>query len=177
MVDSRIDMLNWRKILSVALLPVDILLVGPAPMLAATSATSDILSDRRGEAADTVDIGSVKPLTQPSREAVAKPVPVGTPLWSVPLSVLTATQERPIFLASRRPPPRAVAAPARDEVSVLVAPKVPEPERPPLALIGSVVGDNDSIAVSSTAPTRKLSVCGRATPMPAGCWRRFRDAK
>jgi general secretion pathway protein N len=154
MVDGRIDMLNWPKILGVALLTVGMLLFGPAPLLAATSATSDILSDRPGEATDTVDIGSVKPLTQPSREAVAKPVPVGNPLWSVPLSVLTATQERPIFLASRRPPQRAVAAPPREEVSVPVVQK--EPEQLPLALIGSVVGDNDSIAVFLDRTNQKI---------------------
>jgi general secretion pathway protein N len=64
----------------------------------------------------------------------------------VPLSVLTATQERPIFSASRRPPPRAVAGPRIEPVNV-PAPKPAEPEHPPLALIGAVVGDSDAIAV------------------------------
>jgi general secretion pathway protein N len=147
-------MLKWPKILGVVLLAAGVLLFGPEPLLAVTSATSDILSDRPGDAADTVDIGSVKPLTQPNREVVAKPVPVGNPLWSGPLSVLTATQERPIFLASRRPPQRAVAAPPREEVSVPVVQK--EPDQPPLALIGSVVGDSDSIAVFLDRTNQKI---------------------
>ena len=147
-------MVKWPKILRVALLPAGIWLSGPAPVLAATSATSDILSDRAGEAAGTVDIGSVKPLTRPNLEA-AKPVPAGNPLWSVPLSVLTATQERPIFLASRRPPQRAVVAPP-PEVNTPVVQKAAEPERPPLALIGAVVGDSDAIAIFLDRTNQKI---------------------
>jgi hypothetical protein len=80
------------------------------PCLRRTAATSDILFDRSGDAADAVDIGSVKPLVRPNREVATKPGPAGSPLWSVPRSVLTATQERPIFLVSRRPPQSAVLA-------------------------------------------------------------------
>jgi hypothetical protein len=48
-------------------------------------------------------------------------------LWSVPLSVLSGTQERPIFTATRRPPPRA-GAPAEEAH----APPPPKPaETPP----------------------------------------------
>jgi hypothetical protein len=39
----------------------------------------------------TVDIGTVKPIARPNRDPV-KPVPGGNPLWSIPLSVLSATQ-------------------------------------------------------------------------------------
>ena len=35
--------------------------------------------------------------------------PTGNPLWAIPLSSLTATRERPIFLPSRRAPAPAVA--------------------------------------------------------------------
>jgi general secretion pathway protein N len=112
---------------------------------AATSATSNILpNDGAAEILDPVDIGSLKPIAKPSRET-AKPLVSGNPLWSVPISVLTATQERPIFSASRRPPQRAVVAP--DQVSTAAPAKAAAPERPPLALIGAVVGENDAIAV------------------------------
>jgi general secretion pathway protein N len=154
MAGNRTDMVKWPKILGVALLPAGMLLSGLAPLPAATSATSDILSDRPGEA-DTVDIGSVKPLTRPNLET-AKPVPAGNPLWSVPLSVLTATQERPIFLASRRPPQRAVVAPPLDEANVPVAQKAAEPDRSPLALIGAVVGDSDAIAIFLDRTNQKI---------------------
>jgi general secretion pathway protein N len=113
---------------------------------AATSATLDILpNDVAGVPPDRVEVGTVKPLGQ-SRETAKLPVS-GNPLWSVPLSVLTATQERPIFSASRRPPPRAVAGPRIEPVIVPVAQKPADVEHPPLALIGAVVGDSDAIAV------------------------------
>jgi general secretion pathway protein N len=130
-----------------ALLSSLILGVGFAPSArAASSATVDILPDDVvGAPLDRVDVGKVKPLTGQKSET-GKPSPSGNPLWSVPLSVLTATQERPIFSASRRPPPRAVTGPRIDPVPVPIA-KPTEPEHPTLALIGAVVGDNTSIAV------------------------------
>lgn len=124
--------------------------------LAATSATLDILPDEgTGRAADAVDIGSVKPINRPGREP-GKPLASGNPLWAVPLSALTATQARPIFSASRRPPPRAMAAPPAEEVSRAVPQKATEPEHPPLALIGAVVGENDAIAVFIDRTNQKI---------------------
>ena len=40
---------------------------------------------------------------------VERSEPSGNPLWAIPLSALTATRERPIFLPSRRAPAPAVA--------------------------------------------------------------------
>jgi general secretion pathway protein N len=139
---------NMRKLLSLALLFSSLVLTaGWAPAShAATSATLDILpNDVAGVPPDRVEVGTVKPLGQ-NRETAKLPVS-GNPLWSVPLSVLTVTQERPIFSASRRPPPRAVAGPRIEPVIVPVAQKPAEIEHPPLALIGAVVGDGDAIAV------------------------------
>lgn len=150
-------MVKWPRILDLALLSGGMLMNGPAPeVLAATSATLDILpGDGAGQAADTLDLGSVKPISRPNREA-GKPLPSGNPLWAVPLSVLTATQERPIFSASRRPPQRAVVAPPVDQVGVTVPQKAAEPERPPLTLIGAVVGDSDAIAVFLDRTNQKI---------------------
>jgi hypothetical protein len=68
------------------------------------------------------------------------------PLWAIPLSALTATRERPLFSASRRPPPPAVVP-----VAIVRAPPPPprpaEPERPSLALVGTIVGDPDSFGI------------------------------
>jgi len=85
-------------------------------------------------------------------------VPAGksaNPLWDVPISALSATRDRPIFSASRRPPP--VAAPAM----VMRAPPPPapkEPERPNLQLVGTVIGDEESFGIfvdpSSQTPLR-----------------------
>jgi general secretion pathway protein N len=146
-------MAEWSRVTGLVLLFGGILIAGSTPeLLAATSASSDILSSDR-DVADTVDIGNLKPITRSNREAV-KPLPVGNPLWSVPLSALTATQERPIFSASRRPPQRAVVAPPVERV--VAPPKAVEPERPPLALIGAVVSDSDAIAVFLDRSSQKI---------------------
>ena len=122
---------------------------------AATSSTLDILSnDRAEDTPNTVDIGRVTPIARPNREA-AKPLPGGNPLWSIPLSVLSATQERPIFSASRRAPQQAVVAPV-EQAGVAPAPTPSEPERPALALIGTVVGESDAIAVFLDRTSQKI---------------------
>jgi general secretion pathway protein N len=149
-------MIKWPKVLGLALLSGGMLMAGPAPQVrAATSATLDILSNDAAGDAGTVDLGSLQPISRPNREA-GKPLPSGNPLWSVPLSVLSATQERPIFSASRRPPQRAVLAPPVDQVSAPAPQKAAEPERPSLALIGSVVGDSDAIAVFLDRTNQKI---------------------
>jgi general secretion pathway protein N len=104
---------------------------------------------------DKVEVGSLKPLVAPKPAAAAGPAASGNPLWSVPLSVLTATQERPIFSASRRPPPRAVAGPRIEPVAA-VPPPAAEIEHPPLELIGAVVGDRDAIAVFLDRASREI---------------------
>ena len=113
---------------------------------AATSSRIDILpDDAAGTPADSVDVGAMRPIARPA-QPVSKPVPRGNPLWSVPLSALTATQERPIFSASRRPPPRAVAASPVEEVQA-PPPKQVEAPPPPLLLVGAVIGEGDAIAI------------------------------
>ena len=72
------------------------------------------------------------------------------------LSVLTATRERPIFSASRRPPQRAVVAAPVEQARAPPPPKAAEPDHPPLALIGAVVGENDAIAVFLDRTNQKI---------------------
>lgn len=152
---SGTKMKRSRIIHGLALLSGVVLLSGlSSGLLAATSALDLLPGERTGDAADGVELGNVKPIgAAPTRE-VARPVPRGNPLWSVPLSALTATQERPIFSASRRPPPRAVITPPAEEASA-PPPRVAE-ERPPLALIGAVVGEGDSIAVFIDRTSQKM---------------------
>lgn len=154
--EGGIQMVNWPKFFGLALLSGGMLVAAPAPQpRAATSSTLDILpSDRAGEGADTVDLGRIKPISRPNREAV-KPRTSGNPLWSIPLSVLTATSERPIFSASRRPPQRAVVAPPTEPVAPPPQ-KAAEPERPALTLIGAVVGESDAIAVFLDRTSQKF---------------------
>jgi general secretion pathway protein N len=148
-------MVNWPKIVVLAALSGVVLTAGPVPAShAATSATLDILPSDVAGVPERMEVGKLKPLTEPKREG-PKPAVSGNPLWSVPLSVLTSTQERPIFSASRRPPPRAVAGP-RIEPTIVPVAKPAEPERPTLTLIGAVVGDNDAIAVFLDRTNQKV---------------------
>jgi general secretion pathway protein N len=128
--------------------------LGIAGTWAATSSRVDILSDdAAGGAAESIDVGAVRPIATPA-PGVSKPVPRGNPLWSVPLSVLSATQERPIFSATRRPPPRAVAAAPVEEVHA--PPPKPVEAPPPLMLVGAVVGEGDAIAILVNRTDQKV---------------------
>jgi hypothetical protein len=70
----------------------------------------------------------------------------GNPLWTIPLTALSATRERPIFSASRRPRPPAVAvAPAVKPAAV--APKPKDPERPKLTLVGTITGGLERVGI------------------------------
>jgi general secretion pathway protein N len=61
------------------------------------------------------------------------------PLWGIPIELLHATRERPLFSASRRPPmPIVIAAPQ----PTIEAPKAPD--EPTLDLIGTVTGNPDA---------------------------------
>ena len=98
--------------------------------------------------ADWVDQSPKPPATDARRAAPKAPpvMPTGNPLWTIPLSQLAVTRDRPIFSPSRRPPAPVVAAP------IYVPPPAPriakaEPERPPLTLVGTIAGENDAIAV------------------------------
>jgi len=71
--------------------------------------------------------------------------PSGNPLWAIPLSALTATRERPLFLPSRRAP-----APAVANTPVAVAPPSATPpaeEQPPLILVGAIASETEGYAV------------------------------
>ncbi|WMT72581.1 hypothetical protein [Bradyrhizobium sp. Ash2021] len=146
-------MVGRLKILTLVLLSGGMVAIGLSPEPRAATSSTDILSDDRpGGGPDSVDVGAVKPLAKPSREPAR--TPTGNPLWSVPLSALSATQERPIFSASRRPPQRAVVAPAAQAVAPPPPPAAPD--RLALALIGAVVGDGDAIAVFLDRSNQKI---------------------
>src|SRR5260370_34906189 len=126
-------MVGRLKILALVLLSGGMVAIGLSPALRAAPSPTDILSDDRpGGVPDSVDVGAVKPLAKPSREPAR--TPTGNPLWSVPLSALAATQERPIFSASRRPAQHAVVAPAEQAVAPPPPPPA-APDHPALALI------------------------------------------
>jgi general secretion pathway protein N len=70
----------------------------------------------------------------------------GNPLWTIPLNDLSATRDRPLFSASRRPPVVAapIAAPPPKQQEALAP---PPPERPLLTLIGTIVSHEASVAM------------------------------
>lgn len=145
-------MSGWLKSVGLAALCV---VLGIAESVAATSSRMDILSDDVASGpAESVDVGAVRPIARPA-PATSTPAPRGNPLWSVPLSVLTGTQERPIFSATRRPPPRAVAAAPAERPQ---APPPPKPVEgpPPLMLVGAVVGEGDAIAILVNRTDQKI---------------------
>jgi hypothetical protein len=82
-------------------------------------------------------------LTTPEKPGLGQPPLEGNPLSRIPLSSLSATRERPLFSASRRPPAPAPAPPP------LIAKSSPpaEPERPPLTLQGTAIGKPRDIAL------------------------------
>jgi hypothetical protein len=71
----------------------------------------------------------------------------GNPLWSVPLTSLSATRDRPVFSPSRRPPPPPVVA------APYVPPPPPPPALPPesdhplLTLLGTVAGETRGVGI------------------------------
>ena len=93
-----------------------------------------------------------EPVTPPAAVTAAptssEPAPTtsANPLWAIPLSTLTATRDRPLFSASRRPPQPAVA-PVAIERPAPAPPPPAEPEKPNLVLVGTIVGDADSFGI------------------------------
>lgn len=84
-----------------------------------------------------VDAGFAPPPAEPAR--------AGNPLWSIPMSTLSATRDRPLFSASRRRPASAVVAVAPPPEPAPVRPAAPE--APPFALVGTIVGGDRNIAI------------------------------
>jgi hypothetical protein len=84
------------------------------------------------------------------------PTTSGNPLWSIPLSALGATRERPLFSASRRAPnvasPTALSPPEQPPPP----PVASAPERPPLSLLGTIVGSESSVALLKEAGSQAV---------------------
>jgi hypothetical protein len=95
--------------------------------------------------------------------AVPAPTPEralsANPLWAIPLTALSGTRDRPIFSPSRRPPTPAVAPAAAPKVAAVARPR--EPERPPLALVGTIASGDEGFGIfldPSTKTALRLKV-------------------
>lgn len=87
---------------------------------------------------------------------VERSEPSGNPLWAIPLSALTATRERPLFLPSRRAPATAVAGPPVVAAAPPPPPAAPVEEAPPLTLVGVVASDTEGFAVFLDPATNSI---------------------
>jgi general secretion pathway protein N len=79
----------------------------------------------------------------------------GNPLWTVPVSALSVTRERPLFSVSRRPPIVAVPIVAPPPKQETLAPALPE--RPLLTLIGTILSPKASVAMLQGSNTEAVS--------------------
>jgi hypothetical protein len=107
-------------------------------------------SDAAGTApaAATTSMGAAP--TSPGQPVRAQ---AGNPLWSISLSELKSTGDRPLFSVSRRPPPPVIAAPVYTAASDS---KPVEPDRPQWSLIGTVVSGSEGIGVFLDQSTNQI---------------------
>ncbi len=125
---------------------------GSAVVLAATSPLAAIPAE---SAAERGPIELVPEPSWPARPSARERAPSGNPLWAVPLRSLSVTRERPLFSPSRRPPPPAVVA-APPVAPTMPPPKPAEAERPPLVLVGTIVGESGGIGVFLDASSKNV---------------------
>jgi hypothetical protein len=120
----------------------------PGLALAGAESAQDSFSLVMTDPATTVMDAPAEP-TKRIGPVTREPGKGGNPLWSLPLSLLSVTRERPIFSPSRRPPPPpAVAAPYVPPVSPPQPPsKPPEPDHPLLTLVGTLAGDSQGVGI------------------------------
>jgi hypothetical protein len=135
----------------------------PASTAALTADVSDIDAGarRHADAPATAQlweqpVASAAEVVTPSEPPPVPPVRArsANPLWAIPLTTLSSTRERPIFSASRRPPPPAVA-----EVAVAKPPPAPKPprvERPQLSLVGTIAGSEQSFGIFVDQSTKAV---------------------
>ena len=70
--------------------------------------------------------------------------PSANPRWGIPLAELSGTRERPIFSASRRPPPVAAIA---ETAPVKPPPRKKEIEPPQLSLVGTIASIDEGFGI------------------------------
>lgn len=147
-------------------LVIGLTLTGTASALFTTAPTADSGDDiapsrlPSSPSASSPTVSSPPPPLPPMRAAAA-PVPKaetvhsGNPLWGIPLREFKAAVARPLFAPTRRPPPPPQAAPVSRAAPP--PPPTPEPEKPPLSLVGTVaIGASNGIGLFVDQGTKTL---------------------
>ncbi len=110
-----------------------------------------------GNEADRASPASLGQLPQATKNAknpdLQAPPRGGNPLWGVPISALSATRERPIFSASRRPP---APPPPIPVAAAPLPPPPPPPEQPHFTLVGTALGKPSDVALVLDQTTKSL---------------------
>jgi general secretion pathway protein N len=102
--------------------------------------------------ATAIEFAINPPMTDPSPDTSrlnepAAPTLTGNPLSAIALKSLTFTRERPLFSRSRRPPAPAIVAAPSAPPAPPPPPKLAEPDHPLLTLVGTIVGESQSIGI------------------------------
>ena len=128
--------------------------------LSAAHAGENVQPDSPRAIAEVEGARSVDPVSPPrSQPSAALSIPAaplaGNPLQAVPLSALSETRNRPLFIVTRRPPPANLISQPTPEAVVHDQP--PEPEQQPFALVGTILSSNASIAVLLDRATNRVT--------------------
>jgi general secretion pathway protein N len=111
----------------------------------------DIIGTDAGKRGPT-DPASASAQPSTGEASSANPIPRGNPLWASPLSSLTAARERPLFSPSRRAPAALELASVPPQRPVTVSP----PRLPLLALVGTIAGETQGIAILFDETTKGI---------------------
>ena len=129
----------------------------------APTAWAGAIEDGRGAKVETAyardpgeggGAGGPAAMLEPNRDEAAH---AGNPLWAIPLSTLTATRDRPLFSASRRPPAAPVEPAAPPLVQAPPPPPPAPPEQPSLTLLGTIVSPGAAIAILREGGTQSVT--------------------
>jgi hypothetical protein len=149
-------MIIQAAIMIIAVLALCTRAVAVVPTVAVERVSVETQRTAAGEAGQVAARAESGPATR-SAETITR----GNPLWSIPLDQLSATRERPLFAPSRRPPPPVVAVPTVAAPPPAPAAQASEPPGPEIQLIGTVVGESESIGVFIEKATKKAVMLKR----------------
>jgi hypothetical protein len=140
--------------LQVTTYPLRAILAGLLTIVGLVTATTQYLIEPTRHAMQTsqhnvmgiVRNGAVSAKTERTGKKSQGPTGQANPLWAIPFSSLSATRNRPIFSATRRP-----SSPVQRSSSL---PSLAN--RPPFTLVGVIAGQGEGIAIISDGGTKSM---------------------